>query len=122
VQAEWELSATPKQIMLFHTLHANEALVNLKSKLVRKLVEGAIEKEFEPLEYLFHQDDDGDGMYIVEEGTCIVLKKDKEKEESNDSSHYLEVARIQIGSIIGEMVSYSINSIPVWIFEYVSQE
>jgi hypothetical protein len=101
-QQEWETRATPKKIMLFHTLHANEALVELKSKLVRQLVEGAVEKKYKPLEFVFHQDDDGDGMYIVEEGSCVVLKRDKET-KTNDNTNYLEVAHIHMGAIIGEM-------------------
>ena len=61
MQNEWEISASPKQVMLFHTLHGNEALVELKSSLVRMLVDRAEERTYAPLEFLFHQGDKGDG-------------------------------------------------------------
>jgi hypothetical protein len=100
-QHAWEQTASPKQVMLFHTLHGNEALVDLKSSLVRKLVIGAEEKIYAPKEFLFHQGDEGDGMYVVEEGHVTVFKRDQESTKT-DNSNYIEVAQIHMGSIVGE--------------------
>ena len=101
VQENWEKTQSSKEVMLYHQLHGNESLSALKPSLIRRLVEGAEQKSYSPREFVFHEGDEGDGMYMLEEGELIVVKRDQEKSKDAEPV-WLDIAHLREGALVGE--------------------
>jgi hypothetical protein len=101
LQRDWEKTKSASEVMLYHQLHGNESLSVLKPFLIRRLVEGATRMTYSPREFLFQEGDEGDGLYMLEEGELIVVKRDQEKSTEAEPV-WVDIAHLREGALVGE--------------------
>jgi len=85
------------QKLLISSLRRTPLLAKLSKDDLIVLAKESEKREFMVKDYVFHEGDEGDGFYVIMNGTCSVLKRDKD-----DESKELTLAKLSVGDFFGE--------------------